>query len=74
MESSMTTDFEDLPDIIERIDRTWKSLNTEEIRLLLLEARSEIRTLRRQVEIQIKLRDEAGEEVNHLQELLEKRR
>jgi len=70
----MTTDFEDLPDIIERIDRTWKSLNTEEIRLLLLEARSEIRTLRRQVEIQIKLRDEAGEEVNHLQELLEKRR
>jgi len=42
----MATDFEEQDDILVRIDRTWRSLNTNEIRLLLLEAKSEIRSLR----------------------------
>jgi hypothetical protein len=63
----MTTDFDKQDDIVVRIDRTWRSLNTNEIRLLLLEAKSEIKSLRRSVEIQTKLRDECVAEVERLQ-------
>jgi hypothetical protein len=71
---TQSTDFEEQDDIVVRIDRTWRSLNTSEIRLLLLEARSEIKSLRRSVEIQTKLRNEASTEVGRLQDQLERRR
>jgi hypothetical protein len=71
---TMTTDFEEQEDIVVRIDRTWRSLNTNEIRLLLLEARSEIKTLRRSAVVSARLWKEAADEVSRLQDQLEKQR